>query len=184
MDMHVEMSYCCFKAFTTLAMNYLGVDSHPLFDAVEELLQVVEITLADVSKCLMVSKHADHGVDACLACLIDELKKKAAEKETKNSEEEEEVAASMDMKPNDTSTSGRRVIDAKSICRVKKVVKEEEEGRRVDDSSKLVAAAGTVDANDYGDNDDYTDDDDDGMHNYDDDDEDDFDDDDEDLFDE
>ena len=106
MDMHVEMSYCYFEAFTTLAMNYLGVDSHLLFDAVRELLQVVQITPADVAECLMVSKRTDRGADACLARLIDELKKKAAEKETKNSEEEEEVSATVDAKPNDTSTSG------------------------------------------------------------------------------
>jgi chaperone BCS1 len=157
-----------------------------------EMLQVVEITPADVAECLMVSKRTDPGTDACLGRLIDELKKKAAEKETKNSEEEEEVAAPVDAKPNDTCTSGRRVIDAKSIRRVKKVANKEEEEvggddmatakpsgteamanggtkscKRAndvcldlsdDDSSKLVAAGGTVDANDYGDgnDDDYT----------------------------
>jgi chaperone BCS1 len=36
MDMHIEVSYCGFDGFRTLARNYLGVDEHPLFDAVRE----------------------------------------------------------------------------------------------------------------------------------------------------
>uniref|UniRef100_A0A8R7V330 AAA+ ATPase At3g28540-like C-terminal domain-containing protein n=1 Tax=Triticum urartu TaxID=4572 RepID=A0A8R7V330_TRIUA len=53
MDVHIEMSYCEFGAFMTLAKNYLGVDAHPLFYAVEELLRVADMTPADVAECLM-----------------------------------------------------------------------------------------------------------------------------------
>ncbi|KAM0860609.1 hypothetical protein ACQ4PT_046430 [Festuca glaucescens] len=82
MDMHVEMSYCKFGAFMTLAKNYLGVDAHPLFYDVEELLQVADMTPADVAECLMMpsERTARCGVDACLARLVDELKKKREEK--------------------------------------------------------------------------------------------------------
>ncbi|XP_047050537.1 AAA-ATPase At3g28610-like [Lolium rigidum] len=82
MDMHVEMSYCKFGAFMTLAKNYLGVDAHPLFYDVEELLQVADMTPADVAECLMMpsERTARRGVDACLARLVDELKKKREEK--------------------------------------------------------------------------------------------------------
>ncbi|XP_066359626.1 uncharacterized protein [Miscanthus floridulus] len=85
MDMHIEMSYCCFEAFQTLAMNYLGVGEHPLFHRVEELLQVVEITPADVAECFLRSRTdfagSDRGVEmeTCIGRLIDELEKKAAE---------------------------------------------------------------------------------------------------------
>ncbi|CAN6203298.1 unnamed protein product [Urochloa humidicola] len=71
MDMHIEMSYCGFEAFTTLAKNYLDVDAHPLFGTIEELLQVVEITPADVAECLMMSSRTDRCTDLCLGRLID-----------------------------------------------------------------------------------------------------------------
>ncbi|CAL5092136.1 unnamed protein product [Urochloa decumbens] len=86
MDMHIEMSYCCFESFKTLARNYLGIGAHPMFQRVEELLQVVEITPADVAECLLIKADVpaagfDRGVEACLRRLIDELDKKAQEKE-------------------------------------------------------------------------------------------------------
>jgi chaperone BCS1 len=76
MDMHIEMSYCEFGAFKTLAKNYLGVDDHRLFDTIEELLKEVEITPADVAECLMASNRTDRDADACLERLIDDLNAK------------------------------------------------------------------------------------------------------------
>jgi chaperone BCS1 len=76
MDMHIEMSYCQFGAFKTLAKNYLGVDDHRLFDTIEELLKEVEITPADVAECLMASNRTDRDADACLERLIDDLNAK------------------------------------------------------------------------------------------------------------
>ncbi|KAM3191189.1 hypothetical protein ACQJBY_068864 [Aegilops geniculata] len=80
MDVHIEMSYCEFGAFMTLAKNYLGVDAHPLFYAVEELLLVADMTPADVAECLMArsERAARRDADACLARLVDELRRKAA----------------------------------------------------------------------------------------------------------
>ncbi|CAD6233041.1 unnamed protein product [Miscanthus lutarioriparius] len=79
MDMHIEMSYCGFEAFRTLAKNYLGIDAHPLFGAVEELLKEVDITPADVAECLMTTKNAGSEEDASLEYLIEELKRKKEE---------------------------------------------------------------------------------------------------------
>ncbi|KAF7038531.1 hypothetical protein CFC21_048701 [Triticum aestivum] len=96
MDMHIEMSYCGFEAFKTLANNYLEVEAHPLFGAVEELLRAVEMTPADVAECLMPSKRSARDADACLARLIDQLKeRKAAEedKESKTADEDDEQNA-------------------------------------------------------------------------------------------
>ncbi|TVU04999.1 hypothetical protein EJB05_48146, partial [Eragrostis curvula] len=101
MDLHVEMSYCCFEAFTTLAKNYLGIDEHPLFAIVKELLQAVEIIPADVAKCLMTSERTNHGADACLEHLINELEKKA----------EEEAAAKANGKGNGDMTNFRGVLE-------------------------------------------------------------------------
>ncbi|CAD6240033.1 unnamed protein product [Miscanthus lutarioriparius] len=79
MDMHIEMSYCGFEAFRTLAKNYLGIDAHQLFGAVEELLKEVDITPADVAECLMTAKNAGSEEDASLEYLIEELKRKREE---------------------------------------------------------------------------------------------------------
>ncbi|TVU21550.1 hypothetical protein EJB05_31191, partial [Eragrostis curvula] len=80
MDMHIEMSYCGFEAFKTLAKNYLGIDSpHRLFAEVEEQLREVDVTPADVAECLMTAKRAGYGEDSRLEYLIEELKKKKAE---------------------------------------------------------------------------------------------------------
>ncbi|XP_066393622.1 AAA-ATPase At3g28610-like [Miscanthus floridulus] len=81
MDMHIEMSYCRFEAFQTLAKNYLDVDDHELFGAVEDVLREEDLTPADVAECLMAARRAGSGEpSACLAILIDELKKRAVEK--------------------------------------------------------------------------------------------------------
>jgi hypothetical protein len=72
MDMHIEMSYCCFQGFKVLAENYLGVADHELFGEVRRLLGEVDMTPADVAENLMPrSKNKD--VDACLAKLVKAL---------------------------------------------------------------------------------------------------------------
>jgi hypothetical protein len=76
--MHIEVSYCGFDGFRTLARNYLGVDEHPLFDAVRELLREVQITPADVAECLMTSARASRGVESSLEHLIEEVKEAKA----------------------------------------------------------------------------------------------------------
>jgi SpoVK/Ycf46/Vps4 family AAA+-type ATPase len=111
MDKHIEMSYCCFEAFRTLAKNHLCVDTHPLFGAVEELLREVKVTPADVAECLLTSTREGHGVDSTLEHLIEEVKKSeiikpdaAAEKKRRRrrrrkkrqQEEEDEVKAEAD----------------------------------------------------------------------------------------
>ncbi|XP_042499199.1 AAA-ATPase At3g28580-like [Macadamia integrifolia] len=53
MDMHIEMSYCCFEGFKILAKNYLDLDSDPLFDKIRGLLEEIEMTPADVAENLM-----------------------------------------------------------------------------------------------------------------------------------
>ncbi|KAF5180770.1 Aaa-atpase [Thalictrum thalictroides] len=53
MDMHIELSYCSYEAFTVLAKNYLDIDSHPLFNEIGELLKTKNITPADVAEVLI-----------------------------------------------------------------------------------------------------------------------------------
>jgi ATP-dependent 26S proteasome regulatory subunit len=80
MDMHIEMSYCRAAAFRTLAKNYLDVDAHHLFDAVDDILDKEDITPADVAECLMAAKRSsDSDVTSSLEFLVDELNKRAME---------------------------------------------------------------------------------------------------------
>ncbi|XP_048539046.1 AAA-ATPase At3g28610-like [Triticum urartu] len=105
MDVHIEMSYCEFGAFMTLAKNYLGVDAHPLFYAVEELLRVADMTPADVAECLMSrSERAARGdADACLARLVDELKRKAKKNALLQKEEKCYTCQTLDDTPRDAA---------------------------------------------------------------------------------
>ncbi|KAG5543271.1 hypothetical protein RHGRI_016121 [Rhododendron griersonianum] len=53
MDLHIHMSYCTFHGFKTLAMNYLKIREHPLFDVIQDLLAKVEATPAEIAGQLM-----------------------------------------------------------------------------------------------------------------------------------
>ncbi|CAN0924378.1 AAA-ATPase ASD, mitochondrial [Linum grandiflorum] len=73
MDMHIEMSYCCFEAFKVLAKNYLDIDdTHRLFGRVEELLSAVKVTPATVAENLL-PKSVEESEERCLRNLVDAL---------------------------------------------------------------------------------------------------------------
>ncbi|XP_071736679.1 AAA-ATPase At3g50940-like [Rutidosis leptorrhynchoides] len=75
MDMHIHMSYCTFSAFKQLALNYLELEDHKLFKRVEELLQNVNVTPAEVSgELLKYSKDATRSLEK----LIDFLENKTS----------------------------------------------------------------------------------------------------------
>ncbi|KAL6598650.1 hypothetical protein ACP70R_046349 [Stipagrostis hirtigluma subsp. patula] len=110
MDMHIEMSYCGFEAFKTLAKNYLDIHAHRLFAAVEEQLREVGITPADVAECLMTAKRAGHGEDASLAYLIEELQRKKAEAKAAA---EAGVAAAAAAATKEAKTTGNDEVDVR-----------------------------------------------------------------------
>ncbi|KAJ9537731.1 hypothetical protein OSB04_030464 [Centaurea solstitialis] len=72
MDMHIEMSYCCYETFKVLAKNYLNVESHELFATIGRLLEESNITPADVAENLM-PKSDEDNVETCLNKLIKSL---------------------------------------------------------------------------------------------------------------
>ncbi|KAF0914467.1 hypothetical protein E2562_028950 [Oryza meyeriana var. granulata] len=101
MDMHIEMSYCCFEAFKVLAKNYLGVEEHGLFGEIRRLLGEVEMTPADVAENLMPrSKRKD--VDACLVRLVKAL----------HEAKEKAAAAAGNKEDDDSSTSSSEDYDS------------------------------------------------------------------------
>ncbi|XP_059661428.1 AAA-ATPase At3g50940-like [Cornus florida] len=69
MDMHVEMSYCTFSAFKQLALNYLGLCHHQLFDQIEGLLREVKVTPAEVAGELMKNTNAEISLHSLLKFL-------------------------------------------------------------------------------------------------------------------
>lgn len=53
MDMHILMSFCTFRAFEILVMNYLGMEDHHLFAKVRDIIDDAHITPAEVSEVLI-----------------------------------------------------------------------------------------------------------------------------------
>ncbi|XP_061345314.1 AAA-ATPase ASD, mitochondrial-like [Gastrolobium bilobum] len=92
MDMHIELTYCCYEAFKVLAKNYLDIESHHLFPRIKNLLEETKMTPAAVAENLM-PKSLNEEVDTCLQNLIQaletskEVTKKAEEKARKKAEE-------------------------------------------------------------------------------------------------
>uniref|UniRef100_A0A7N1A7U6 AAA+ ATPase domain-containing protein n=1 Tax=Kalanchoe fedtschenkoi TaxID=63787 RepID=A0A7N1A7U6_KALFE len=62
MDMHIHMSYCRHSAFKQLAFNYLEIEEHKLFHTIEKLLEVVDVTPAEVAGELMKSNDAESAL--------------------------------------------------------------------------------------------------------------------------
>ncbi|CAL9145657.1 unnamed protein product, partial [Musa hybrid cultivar] len=69
MDVHIELGYCGFEAFKVLAKNYLEVEEHPLFEKVKDLLEMVNISPAEVAESLMPKNLRDE--DKASQCLRD-----------------------------------------------------------------------------------------------------------------
>jgi chaperone BCS1 len=89
MDMHIELSYCGFDGFKMLAMNYLSLESHFLFETIRSLLEETNMTPADVAENLM-PKVANEDVETSLERLIQALRssKEVAEKKEGTSGED------------------------------------------------------------------------------------------------
>ncbi|KAE8727064.1 DDT domain-containing protein [Hibiscus syriacus] len=88
MDKHIELSYCGFEGFKVLAKNYLKLDTHPLFDAIDGLMKEVNITPADVAESLMLKSPLDNA-EKCLWSLIHALEESEEEAAKKVAEQEE-----------------------------------------------------------------------------------------------
>ncbi|ESQ45424.1 hypothetical protein EUTSA_v10010367mg [Eutrema salsugineum] len=73
--MHIHMSYCTPAAFKVLALNYLEIQDHMLFEQIEELIQEIEVTPSEVAEQLM----RNDSVDKVLQGLIVFLKAKKTE---------------------------------------------------------------------------------------------------------
>ncbi|ESQ45425.1 hypothetical protein EUTSA_v10010287mg [Eutrema salsugineum] len=86
MDMHIHMSYCTPSAFKALALNYLEIKDHHLFNKIEEHIETTEVSPAEVAEQLM----RNDTVDRILEGLIEFLKVKKIENEQVKAKKEEQ----------------------------------------------------------------------------------------------
>ncbi|XP_010426630.1 PREDICTED: protein HYPER-SENSITIVITY-RELATED 4-like [Camelina sativa] len=89
MDMHIHMSYCTPSAFKVLASNYLEIQEHPLFTKVEEYIEAIEVTPADVAEQLM---RNNDSVDKILEGLVEFLEAKKIKMEQDKAKKEQDKA--------------------------------------------------------------------------------------------
>lgn len=75
MDVHIHMSYCIPAGFKVLASNYLEIEDHILFKEIEELIQEIKVTPAEIAEQLM----RNDSVDQLLQGLISFLRAKKTE---------------------------------------------------------------------------------------------------------
>ncbi|KAL5721746.1 hypothetical protein ACHQM5_005350 [Ranunculus cassubicifolius] len=71
MDVHIHMTYCTPCGFRLLANNYLMVTDHPAFEEIEKLMEITNVTPAEVAETFMVSENPDVALDG-LARLLNE----------------------------------------------------------------------------------------------------------------
>ncbi|KAH0691420.1 hypothetical protein KY289_018778 [Solanum tuberosum] len=77
MDVHIHMAYCTPCGFKLLAANYLGIKDHKFFKEIEGLIDIANVTPAEVAEQLL----KEHEVGDSLKGLINFLHKKMKEKE-------------------------------------------------------------------------------------------------------
>uniref|UniRef100_J3LTT7 AAA+ ATPase domain-containing protein n=1 Tax=Oryza brachyantha TaxID=4533 RepID=J3LTT7_ORYBR len=88
MDKKIEMSYCDFETFKSMAKIHLDVDDHGMFAAVKELLQEVDLVPADVGEHLT-AKNPRDDVDSCLARLVTALQEAKAKMDAAERQDED-----------------------------------------------------------------------------------------------
>ncbi|KAL3527139.1 hypothetical protein ACH5RR_011795 [Cinchona calisaya] len=76
MDMHISMSYLTAEGFKILATNYLNIKDHHLrFGEIEELIDTMNVTPAEVAEELMKSDDADVSLGGLVSFLNNKRKK-------------------------------------------------------------------------------------------------------------
>lgn len=81
MDMHIHMSYLTMPAFRVLALNYLNVSGdHNLFKEIEQLIQAIKVSPAQVAEELIRSDDADIALSSLVKMLkqhkLEQIEKK------------------------------------------------------------------------------------------------------------
>uniref|UniRef100_A0A2N9GQU7 AAA+ ATPase domain-containing protein n=1 Tax=Fagus sylvatica TaxID=28930 RepID=A0A2N9GQU7_FAGSY len=86
MDVHIHMGYCTPAGFRVLVSTYLGIKDHDLFEKIEKLIQVVEVSPAEVAQQIMKSDQPEVALEGLVEFLG--AKREAAEAKTKKEEKD------------------------------------------------------------------------------------------------
>ncbi|KAL1199701.1 Protein HYPER-SENSITIVITY-RELATED 4 [Cardamine amara subsp. amara] len=89
MDMHIHMTYCTPSTFKVLASNYLEIKEHHLFSKIEQGIEAIEVTPADVAEQLMRNDSVDKILEGLIEFL--EVKKKIKNEHANAKKEEQQV---------------------------------------------------------------------------------------------
>ncbi|XVF59689.1 hypothetical protein PTKIN_Ptkin07bG0296100 [Pterospermum kingtungense] len=79
MDVHIYMGYCTPAGFRKLATTYLGIKDDKLFGSIEDLIESVEVTPAEVAQQLMISDEPKTALEALIEFLNMKEEKKIEE---------------------------------------------------------------------------------------------------------
>jgi len=59
MDMHIHMGYCTAESFRILTRNYHSVENHAMCPEIEQLIEEVMVSPAEVAEVLMRNENSD-----------------------------------------------------------------------------------------------------------------------------
>ncbi|XP_021738646.1 AAA-ATPase At3g50940-like [Chenopodium quinoa] len=85
MDLHIHMSYCTHSALRTLSTNYLGITEHPLLTEIEQQVQEIKVTPAEVAEQLMKSEDSEEA----LRMLMDFITEKKKSEDLRSTQQNE-----------------------------------------------------------------------------------------------
>ncbi|XP_059283115.1 protein HYPER-SENSITIVITY-RELATED 4-like [Lycium ferocissimum] len=83
MDVHIHMAYCTPCGFKLLATTYLGIKDHKLFKEIEELIDIANVTPAEVAEQLLKEDEVEDALKGLINFLHKRIKEKEEEKAKK-----------------------------------------------------------------------------------------------------
>ena len=81
MDMHIHMGYCTPESFRILARNYHSVPNHAMYPEIEQLIQEVMVSPAEVAEVLMRNDNSDVVLQDLLEFLKEKRKQSGQSKD-------------------------------------------------------------------------------------------------------
>ncbi|KDP46731.1 hypothetical protein JCGZ_06519 [Jatropha curcas] len=108
MDMHIYLSYCTFSTFKQLAVNYLDIWDHDLFNSIEKLIKEVQVSPADVAGELMKNKDPETSLQG----LVKFLEDKKSEVKLQKPEIKSEDNNSLEQKADDTAFENKKEAES------------------------------------------------------------------------
>ncbi|XP_044984975.1 AAA-ATPase At3g50940-like [Hordeum vulgare subsp. vulgare] len=109
MDMHIHMGYCTTEAFRILANNYHSIDYHATYPEIEELIEEVTVTPAEVAEVLMRNDDTDVALHDLVELL--KLKKNDATEIGTESKKAEEKKDSNEIKTQSMQVDEKKTVD-------------------------------------------------------------------------